>query len=106
DAGRAEDVAGSPEDYRDVRRDRDGLSVSMRPAEPQRRLRILDGVERQGRPMLRVPVSVSEPGLLLLQVRRIPQHHAEQRLRAGSAVDGAAKPLTGEQRQRAGMIDV
>ena len=106
DGRRAQNVPGAPEHRRRAVRHGKRRVVPRRPDEPQRGVGVIHGVQRQRRLVLRVPVAVRPLGVLLLQVRSVRQHDAQQVRRARRAVDGPAEPLPDEERQVPRVVDV
>jgi len=90
----------------DARRDREGGVIRTAGEERQDGMGIGDGVERQGRTVLRVAPPVGALGLLFLQMRGIGKQDLRERCRRAGTVDRPGEPVPHQQRQATGVIDV
>ena len=72
----------------------------------QRVLRFREGIERQGRIVLRLLVPVVKPGIFFLQVAGVGKDDAAQIDRGRRGIDGTAESFPHQPRNPAAMVEV
>ncbi|CAB5069091.1 unannotated protein [freshwater metagenome] len=104
--GAPQDVARDIEAEAEGVRDLEGLTEIHRFETPQRRKRLVLGVERKRRPVLAGTDAVREFRPLLVQPTAVGQHDPHKRSRIGSAVHGAVEAKAHKAWQVAAVVEV